>query len=214
MSCIFCSSVPLWLPSSVFSSVAQLCPTLCDPMNRSTPGLPVHHQLSEFTQTRVHRVGDAIQPSQPLLSPSPPARNPFQNQGLLSQLLASGGQSIGASASASVLPMNSQDSVPLGLTGLILQAKGLSRVSSNTTVHKHPILQHSVFFMVQLSHPYINPGKTIALTRWTFVGNMMSLLFNMLSRSVIAFLPRSKCLLISWLQSPSCSDFGIQKSKV
>ena len=132
----------------------------------------------------------------------------------MTQFFKSGGQSIEASASASVLPMNSQDSVPLGLTGLILQAKGLSRVFSNTTVHKHPILQHSVFFMVQLSHPYINPGKTIALTRWTFVGNMMSLLFNMLSRSVIAFLPRSKCLLISWLQSPSCSDFGIQKSKV
>ena len=65
-----------------FSSVAQSCPTLCDPMNRSTPGLPVHHQLPEFTQTHVHRVGDAIQPSHPLSSPSPPAPNPSQHQGL------------------------------------------------------------------------------------------------------------------------------------
>ena len=65
-----------------FSSVAQSCPTLCNPMNRSTPGLPAHHQLPEFTQTHVHRVGDAIQPSHPLMSPSPPAPNPSQHQGL------------------------------------------------------------------------------------------------------------------------------------
>ena len=65
-----------------FSSVAQLCPTLCDPMNHSTPGLPVHHQLPQFTQTHAHRVGDTIQPSHPLLSPSPPAPNPSQHQGL------------------------------------------------------------------------------------------------------------------------------------
>ena len=94
-----------------FSSVAHSCPTLCDPMNRNTPGLPVHQQLLKFTQTHVHRVGDAIQPSHPLLSPSPPAFNLSQHQGLfpVSWLFASGGQSIGASASASVLPMNSQD---------------------------------------------------------------------------------------------------------
>ena len=130
-----------------FSSVQSLSRVqLCDPMNHSTPGLPVHQQLSEFTQTRVHRVGDAIQPSQPLLSPSPPARNPFQNQGLLSQLLASGGQSIGVLASTSVLPMNTQDWFPLGWTGWIsLQSKGLSRVFSNTTVQKHQ------FFGTQLS---------------------------------------------------------------
>ena len=70
------------ISSVQFSSVAQSCPTLCDPMNHSTPGLPVHHQLSEFTQTHVHRVGDAIQPSHPLLSPSPPAPNPSQHQSL------------------------------------------------------------------------------------------------------------------------------------
>ena len=121
------------------SSVAQLCPTLCDPMNRSTPGFPVHHQLPEFTQTDVHRVSDAIQPSHPLSSPSPPAPNPSQHQSFpMSQLLAWGGQSTGVSALASVLPKNTQDWSPLGWTGWIsLQSKGLSRVFSNTTVQKH-----------------------------------------------------------------------------
>ena len=92
-----------------FSSVAQSCPTLCDPMNRSMPGLPVHHQLPEFTQTHVHRVRDAIQPSHPLSSPSPPSPNPSQHQSFpLSQLFTSGGQSTGVSALASFLPMKSQ----------------------------------------------------------------------------------------------------------
>ena len=101
-----------------FSSVAQSCLTLWDPMNRSTPGLPVHHQLPEFTQTHIRRVSDAIQPSHPLSSPSPPATNPSQHQGLfMSQLFASGGQSIGVSASASVLPVNTQDRSPLGWAG-------------------------------------------------------------------------------------------------
>ena len=96
-------------PSFPFSSV-QSCPTLCDPMDCSTPGLPVHPQLPDLTQTHVHRVGDAIQPSHPLSSPSPPAFNLSQNQRLLrSQFFASGGQSIAVSASVSVLPMNIQD---------------------------------------------------------------------------------------------------------
>ena len=92
------------------SSVAQSSPTLCDPMNCSTPGLPVHHQLPEFTQTHVHRVSDAIQPSHPLLSPSPPAPNPSQHQSFpMSQLFACDGQSTGVSALASVLSKNTQD---------------------------------------------------------------------------------------------------------
>ena len=99
-----------------FSSVAQSCPTLCDPMNLSMPGLPVHHQLLEFTQTHVHRVGDAIQPSHPLLSPFPPAPNPFQHQSLF-QLFAWGGQTTGVSALASFFPKNTQDWSPLGWTG-------------------------------------------------------------------------------------------------
>ena len=122
-----------------FSSVAQSCPTLCDPMNCSTPGLPVHHQLLEFTQTRVQWVGDAIQASHPLPSPSSPALNPSQHQSfLMSQLFTWGGQSIGVSALASFLPMNTQDWSPLEWTGWTsLQSKGLSRVFSNTTVQKH-----------------------------------------------------------------------------
>ena len=185
-------------------------------MNCSTPGLPVHHQLLEFTQTHVHRVGDPIQPSHPLSSPFPPAFSLFPASGSFprSQFFTSGGQSIGASASASVLPMNIQDWFPLGLTGLIsLQSKGLSRVFSNTTVQKASILQRSAFFTVQLSHPYMTTGKTIALTRWTFVGKVMSLLLKMLSRFVTAFLPRSKCLLISWLHSPSAVILEPKKIK-
>ena len=122
----------------------------------------------------------------------------------MSQLFAWGGQSTGVSALASVLPKNTKDWSPLGWTGWIsLQSMRLSRVFSNTTVQKPSILQHSAFFTVQLSHPYMTTGKTIALTRRTFVGKVMSLLFNMLSRLDITFLPRSKRLLISWLQSPS-----------
>ena len=99
--------------------------------------------------------------------------------------------SIGVSVSASVLPVNIQDSFPLGLTGWIsLLSKGLSRIFSNTTVQKHQIVQHSGLFIVQLSHPFITTGKTIALTRRTFVDKVMSLLFSMLSRLVITFLPR------------------------
>ena len=127
-----------------------------------------------------------------------PASGSFQ----MSQLLAWGDQSIGVSASASVLPMNTQDWSPLGWTGWIsLQSKGLSNVSFSTTVQLHRFLHW--FFIVQLSHPYMTPGKTISLIIWTFVGKFMSLLFNMLSRLVITFPPRSKHLLISWLQSPS-----------
>ena len=116
-----------------------------------------------------------------------------------SRFFTSGGQSTGASAAASVLPMNIQGWFPLELTGFIfLQSKGLSRVFCSITIWKHQ--RSSAFFMVQLSHPYMTTGKTIALTIQSFVSKVISLLFNMLSRFVIAFLPRSKCLWISWLQ--------------
>ena len=132
----------------------------------------------------------------------------------VSQLFASGGQSIWVSASTSVLPMNNQDWSPLGWTGWIsLQSKGLSRVFSNTHSSKASIFQCSAFFTVQLSHPYMTTGKTRALTRQTFVDKVMSLLFTMLSRLVITFLPRSKCLLISWLQSPSAVILEPKKKK-
>ena len=132
----------------------------------------------------------------------------------LSQFFTSGGQWIGVSASASVLPVNIQDWFPLGWADWIsLQSKGLSQIFSNTTVQKISILQHSAFFMVQFSHPYMTTGKTIALTKWTFASKVLSLLFNMLSRLVIAFLPRSKRLLISWLQSPSAMILELPKIK-
>ena len=124
------------------TSVSRSCLTLCDPMNCSMPGFPVHHQLPELAETRVHWVSDAIQPSHPLSSPSPPAFN--LSQGLFQCAL--GGQSIGVSASASVLPMNIQDWFPLGMTDLIsFLSKGFSRVFPKTTVKKHQ------FFSVQVS---------------------------------------------------------------
>ena len=125
-----------------FSSVAQSCPTLCNPMNRSTPGLPIHHQLLEFTQTHVHWVGDAIQPSHPLLSPSPPALSLYQD---LFQWVSSSHQVAKVLEFELQLPKHIQDCFPLGSAGLILQSKGLSGVFPNTTVQKHQ------FFSAQTS---------------------------------------------------------------
>ena len=170
------------------------------PCPSPTPGV---HSDSRPTSQWCH---PAISPSVvPFTCPqSLPASESFP----MSQLFIWGGQSTGVSASTSVLPMNTRDWSPLGWTGWIsLQSKGLSRVFSNTTVQKHQ------FFIVQLSHPYMTIGKTITLTKGTFVGIVMSLLFNMLSRLVITFLPRSKCLLISWLQSPSAVILEPRKIK-
>ena len=131
-----------------FSSVTQSCPTLYDPMNRSMPGLPVHHQLLESTQIHVHCVIDAVQPSHPLLPVSPPGSSLLQHQGFFQWVSSSRQVEIRQSsgASASVLPMNTQDWYPLGWTGWIsLQSKGLPGVCSNTTVEKHQ------FFGSQLS---------------------------------------------------------------
>jgi len=132
--------------SLVFSSVQLLSRVrLCDPVNLSTPGLPVHHQLLEFTQTHVHRVGDAIQPSHPLLSPSPPALNPSQHQSLFQWVNSSHEVAKILEFLASVFPKNTQNWSPLEWTGWIsLQSKGLLRVFSNTTVQKHQ------FFRTQL----------------------------------------------------------------
>ena len=131
----------------------------------------------------------------------------------MSQFFTSGGQSIGASASASVFPMNIQDRLPLGLTDLIsLQSKRLSNLLQYHS-SKTSILCCSAFFMVQFSHPYMTTRKTIALTRQTFVSKVMSLLFNMLSRLVIAFLPRSKHLRFM-AEVTIYSDFGDQENKV
>ena len=115
--------------SDQIRSVSQSCPTLCDPMNRSTPGLSVHHQLPEFTQTHVHRVSDAIQPSHPLSSPSPPAPNPSQHQSFpMSQLFSWGGQRTGVSALASFLPKKSQGWSPSEWTSFNTELKSQMRI--------------------------------------------------------------------------------------
>ena len=183
-----------------FISVAQSCLTLCDPMDCNIPGFPVHHQLPQFTQIHVHWVGDAIQPSHPVLSPSSPAFNLSQHQGLFKWVSTS-------HQVAKVLEFQLQHQsfqwlfrIDDGLVGSSCCPKD-SQVFSNTTVHAL-ILPRSAFFIVQLSHTCMTTGKTKVLTRLTFVGKVMCLLFNMLSRLVIAFLPRSKCLTVT-----ICSDF-------
>ena len=179
-----------------FSSVVQSCPTLCDPMNHSTPGLPVHHQFPESTQTHVHRVSDAIQPSHPLSSPSPPALNPSQHQGLFKWVSSS-------HQVAKVLEFQLQHQSFQWTPRLIsfrmdwlefLEVQGTLKSLLQHQSSKASIFQHSAFFIVQLSHPYMTTEKTTALTKQTIVDKVMSLLFNMLSRLVIAFLPRSKHL--------------------
>ena len=137
-----------WVPVTISSVQSQSCLILCDPMNRSTPGLPVHHQLPESTQTHVHWVGDDILPSHPLLSPSPPAPNPSQHQSLFQwvSFLHEMAKVLEFQLLASVLPKDTQGWSPSNWTGWIsLQSKGLSRVFSNTTVQKHQ------FFGTQLS---------------------------------------------------------------
>ena len=170
-------------------------------MNRSTPGLPVHHQLPEFTQTHIHRVRDAIQPSPLLSSPSPPALNPSQHQSLLQWVNSLHEVAKVLGFSFSIIPSKE---IP-GLISFkmdqldLLAVQGTLKSLFQHHSLKASVFRHLAFFTVQLSHPYMTTGKTIALTRWTFVGKVMSLLLNMLSRLVITFLPRSKRLLISWL---------------
>ena len=170
----------------------------CDPINCSTPGLPVHYLLPEFTQTHVHRFSDAIQPSHPLASPSPPAPNPSQHQSLF--------QWVNSSHEVEFQLQHHSFQEHPGLISFrmdwldLLAVQGTPKSLLQHHSSKASILQRSAFFTVQLSHPYMTTGKTIALTRWTFVGKVMSLLLNMLSRLVITFLPRSKHLWISWLQ--------------
>ena len=199
------NELPILLLSVQFSSVAQSCPILCSPMYHSTPGLPVHHQLPEFTQTHVHCVGDAIQLSHPLSSPSPPALNLSQHQGLFKWVSLLHQVAKVWSFSFIISPYNEH----LGLISFrmdwlyLLAVQGTLKCLLQHHSSKASILWHSAFFIVQISHPYITTGKALALTRWAFVDKVMSLLFNMLSSLAITFLPRHKCLLISWLQSPS-----------
>ena len=181
-------------------------------MNHSTPGLPIHYQLPEYTHTHVHQVGDAIQPSHPLLSP-PPAPNPSQHQSLFQWVNSSHEAVKDWSFSFSINPSKEHPGlISFRMDWLdLLAVQGTLKCLLQHHSSKASILQCSAFFTVQLSHPYLTTGKTIALTRWTFVGKVMSLLLNMLSRLVITFLPRSKHLLISWLQSPSAVILEPQK---
>ena len=175
---------PALLISSVqFSSVAHSCLTLCNPMNHSTPGLPVHHQLPQLTQTHVHWVGDTIQPSHPLSSPSPlpsifPSIRVFSNESALRIRWPKYW-----SLSFNISPSNEHPGlISFGMDWLaLLPAQGTLKSLLQHHSSKASILWHSAFFIVQLSHPYMTTGKIIALTRWTFVGKVRSLLFNMLS---------------------------------
>ena len=154
-------------------------------------------------------ISSSVIPFYSCLQPFPASRS-FQ----MSQFFASGGQSIGVSASTSALPMNIQDWFPLGMDWLdFLAIQGTLKSLLQHHRSKASILRHSAFFTLQISHPYMTTGKTIVLTRWTIIGKVMSLLFNMLSRLVITFLPRSKRLLISWLQSPSAVILEPKKIK-
>ena len=180
----------------------------------STPGFLVHHQHLELTQTHIHGVSDAIQLSHPLSSPSPPDFNLSQHQGLF--------QGVSSSHQvAKVLKLQLQHQSFqwifrtdfLGIDWFDLAVQGTLKSLLQHHKSKASILWYSAFFTVQLSHPYMMTGKTIALTICTFVGKVMSLLFNMLSRLVITFLPRSKCLLITWFQSPSAVVLEPKKIK-
>ena len=179
-----------------FSSVTQLCPT----MNPSMPGLPVHHQLPEFTQTQS---SESVMPSSHLilcrplllLPPIPPSITVFSNESTLHMRWPKYW-----SFSFSITPSKEHPGlISFRMVWLdILAVQGTKSLLQHHS-SKASILRCSAFFTVQLSHPYMTTGKTIALTRQTFVGKVMSLPLNMLSRLVITFLPRSKCLLISWL---------------
>ena len=203
------------IQSVQFSSVAQLCLTLCNPMNCSTPGLPVHHQLPDFTQTHFHPVGDAIQQSHPLLSLLllpliPPSIRVFSNESTLRMRCPKFW-----SFSFSISPSNEHPGlISFRMNWLdLLAVQGTLKSLLQHHSSKASILHCSAFFTVQLSHPYMTTGKTIALTRRTFFGAVMSLLLNLLSRLIITFLPKSKRLLISWLQSPYSVILEPQKIK-
>ena len=178
-------------------SVDQLCPTLCDPINCSTPSFPVFHYLLELAQTYVHWIYDAIQPSHSVSSPFSSCPQPFPESGSvpMSQFFLTGGQSIG-SFSFSISPSNEYS----GLLSFMIDWLDLLAVQGTLkSLHQHhrskvSILWSPVFLMAQFSHPYMTTGKTIALTIQGFIREVMPLFLNNLSRFVITFLPRSKCL--------------------
>ena len=179
------------------------------PLDCSTLGFPVHHQLPEHAQTHVHQAGDAIQSSHYLSSPSPPAFNLSQHHNFSNESVLRIRWLKYWSFSFSISPSNEYSGLiffRIDWFDLLAVQGALKSLLQHHSL-KPSILQCSAFFMVQLSHPYMTTGKTIALIRWAFFGKVMSLLFNMLSRLVIAFLPRSKCLHFK-AQVTILSDFG------
>ena len=176
----------LWYRAAAvqFSSVTQSCPVLCDPMDCSTPAFPVHHQLPELAQIHVHHVGDAIQPSHPLSSPSPPAFKLPSIRVFSNELVLHIRWPKYWSFSFSISPSNEHPGlISFRMEWLdLLAVQGTSKSLLQHHSSKVSILQCSAFCTVQLSHSYMTTEKTIALTRWTFVGQVISLLFNMLSR--------------------------------
>ena len=180
-----------------FSSVTQSCPNLCDPMGTArrppcpSPTPRVYSNSCPLSRWCHPTISSSVIPFS-----SCPQSFPASGSFPVSQLFTSGGQSVGVSASTSFLPMNTQDWSPLGWTDWLdhLAVQGTLKSLLQHHISKALVLRGSAFSTVQLSHPYLTTGKTIALTRWTFVDKVMSLLFNMLSRLVITFLPRIKCL--------------------
>ena len=197
-----------------FSSVAQSCPTLYNPMDCSTPGFPAHHHLLELPQTHVHWIGDANQPPHFLSSPSPPAFNLSQHQSIFQW--AGSSHQVTKVLELHISPSNVYSVlISFGIDWFYLLAiQGTLKSLLHHHSWKASILQCSAFFIVHLSHPYMTTRKIIALTIWTFVRKQMSLIFNTLSRFVKAFFPRSKRLLISWLQSPSSVILDPKKSNL
>ena len=216
--CLSCSCIKwgqyVFQPCIQFSSVTQSCPTLCDPMNCSTPGLFVHHQLLESTQTHVHCVSDGFNHLilwHPLLLPSIfPRIRVFSNEPALCIRWPKNW-----SFRLNISPSNEHP----GLISFRMDWLHLLAVQGNlkSLLQYHgsraSILQCSAFFIVQLLHQYMTTGKNITLTRWTFVGKIISLLFRMLSSFVITFLPRNKASFIFMAAITICSDFGAQKIK-
>ena len=190
-------------PNYQFSSVTQSCPTFYNPMDCSMPGFPCP-SLSPRVWSNSRPLSRWCHPiiSSSVIPFSFSLQSFTPSGSFQMSHCTSGGQSIGVSASTSVLPMNIQDWSPLGWTGWMSLQSRDSQESSPTPQFKSISSSALSFPVLQLSHPYMTTGKTIPLTRQTFVGKVMCLFFNMLSRLVITFLPRSKHLLISWLQSP------------
>ena len=199
------------IKSVEFSSVTQLCPTLCNILDCSMPGFPVHHQLPELAQTHVHWVSDAIQQFQSLSSPSPSALNLSQHQGLFQWVSSSHQVAKYLNFSFSISPSSEYS----GLISFMIDWFDLLAVQrilkSLLQYHssKASVLRCSAFFMVRVLYPYMTTGKTIALTMWTFVGKEISLLFNMLHCSLSIHRYISTSLSKFWLHQKKLIDMHV-----